>query len=398
MSVINKMLQDLDRRQAAAPGVPFGTVAAVPASHHSHRLGLLTAGLFVTGIVAIGAWVLRNTERDIEPSKPVSMQSVQVRQAAPIHSEEHAQQTSVQQTDNQQIGIQQTAHTLQLSLAGTITTSPTLVDQARFDKADVREPKLPAAVDSAQPTVSVQPAAAVALSVPDIAEISDPDADEPLPPPLSALKAIKSTAALISVVHKRISQDPAALAERAYQTALVHIERGEKADAERELSHAHALQPEQAGATVALATLYLQQAQMDKAEALLVPALTADPDNADLRLLLARTRLAAGKPNDAWQLLREHAPTLQSNTDYHAVLAALEQQLGHSADAAVRYNALLAIDSTQGVWWLGLGLALESQQRRGEASDAYRHALMQSTLPAVAHDYAVARVAALGVR
>jgi MSHA biogenesis protein MshN len=200
------------------------------------------------------------------------------------------------------------------------------------------------------------------------------------------------------MVRKQPSTDPALLAEEAYRSALAHIERGEKENAEHELTRAHELQPEHAGVIAALATLYLQQAQPEKAAALLVSALAAEPDDANLRLLLARTRMAAGRANEAWQLLRERVPVLAGHTDYHAVLAALEQQLGHSAEAAVRYNALLAIDSTQGAWWLGLGLALESQQRRAEASNAYRRALMQANLPAAARDYATARIAALGDR
>lgn len=126
----------------------------------------------------------------------------------------------------------------------------------------------------------------------------------------------------------------------------------------------------------------------------------------DERYQLARTALAQNQPQRAYELLRDNPPPLANATDYHAVLAALEQQLGHYGDAILRYQQLLMLDQNQASWWLGLALslegdlrnnkALEGAQRGGDALAAYRHATALDSLPDAARQYANARIAALG--
>lgn len=113
------------------------------------------------------------------------------------------------------------------------------------------------------------------------------------------------------------------------------------------------------------------------------------------RYQLARSALTQNQPQRAYELLRDTPPPLAGNTDYHAVLAAIEQQLGHFADASSRYQQLLIVDQNQASWWLGLALSLDGQQRNTEALAAYRRAIALNTLPAAARDYAAARIAAL---
>ena len=113
------------------------------------------------------------------------------------------------------------------------------------------------------------------------------------------------------------------------------------------------------------------------------------------RYQLARSALAQNQTQRAYELLKDNPPALASNTDYHAVLAATEQQLKLFSDASLRYRQLLAIDQNQASWWLGLALSLDGQQRNTDALAAYRHALALNSLPDAARDYANARVAAL---
>lgn len=120
-------------------------------------------------------------------------------------------------------------------------------------------------------------------------------------------------------------------------------------------------------------------------------------DVAEERYQLARAALTQNQPQRAYELLRDNPPSLLSNTDYHAVLAAVEQQLGHYADANLRYQQLLSVDQNQSSWWLGLALSLEGEHRNKEALAAYRRAAQLNSLPEAAHQYVAARIAALNL-
>lgn len=115
----------------------------------------------------------------------------------------------------------------------------------------------------------------------------------------------------------------------------------------------------------------------------------------DERYQLARAALAQHQPERAYELLRDNPPALANARDYHAVLAAVEQQLAHYADASLRYQQLLMLDQNQASWWLGLALSLEGQQRGAEAFAAYRRAIALNSLPEAARQYAAMRMSAL---
>ncbi len=121
----------------------------------------------------------------------------------------------------------------------------------------------------------------------------------------------------------------------------------------------------------------------------------AEADLNAQRYQLARNALAQNQAQRAYELLRDDPPPLAADNDYHAVLAAAEQQLGHYGDASLRYRQLLAFDEQQASWWLGLGLALEGEQRARDALAAYRRAAQLQALPEAAQQYVTARIAAL---
>ncbi len=113
------------------------------------------------------------------------------------------------------------------------------------------------------------------------------------------------------------------------------------------------------------------------------------------RYQLARAALAQNQPQRAYELLRDSPPPIASATDYHAVLAAIEQQLGHYADASLRYQQLLQLDQNQASWWLGLALSFEGEHRNNDALAAYGRAAALNALPDAARQYVTARIAAL---
>lgn len=138
-----------------------------------------------------------------------------------------------------------------------------------------------------------------------------------------------------------------------------------------------------------------QQAEIHSAAPIIKQEHTAPEDLNSERYQLARAALAQNQPERAYELLRDSPPALASNGDYHAVLAAIEQQTGRYADASVRYQQLLMLDQNQASWWLGLALSLDGQRRNNDALAAYQRAVALNALPDAARQYALARIAAL---
>ncbi|MNC84978.1 Tetratricopeptide repeat protein [compost metagenome] len=73
----------------------------------------------------------------------------------------------------------------------------------------------------------------------------------------------------------------------------------------------------------------------------------------------------------------EHA---QGGADYLAFLAALLQRQGRHEEAIEQFQAALRMRPAAGVWWLGLGISLQSVNRVADAQDAYRRARASNSL------------------
>ena len=122
--------------------------------------------------------------------------------------------------------------------------------------------------------------------------------------------------------------------------------------------------------------------------------------NCVLLKLYARALLQLNRDQQAITLLREHAPPVAQDPEYHALLAALYQRAGRYDDAIALYRDLLQRNPHQALWWMGLAMALEASQRPANALSAYqqarsagpgRHALMsfiEARIAALSHPQA----------
>ena len=134
-----------------------------------------------------------------------------------------------------------------------------------------------------------------------------------------------------------------------------------------------------------------------RAELAWLPAqLQARPFDAQLRELLARGQLQVGELAAAVATLQQHAPELQSDTDYHALLAALYQQVGDWSASANSYRQLVALRPAQAAWQLGLAIAMEQLDQPAQAVRHYRMALGGQGIDENARRFASERAASLG--
>jgi MSHA biogenesis protein MshN len=167
---------------------------------------------------------------------------------------------------------------------------------------------------------------------------------------------------------------PAERAENEFRKATGLLNQGRVAEAidgykstlQQDAGHAPARQ--------ALVGLLLENRRIDEAQQYLQEGLNLNPDQSNYAMLLARIQVERGDLQGAHDLLSKHAGSAANNADYHAFDAALLQRLGRHKEAVTGYHAALKLAPGAGVWWMGMGISLQADNRGKEALEAFRRA------------------------
>ena len=163
----------------------------------------------------------------------------------------------------------------------------------------------------------------------------------------------------------------------------------------RELEALHASQGADLEVVRWLAQAYQGAGQSAQLLAWLPAQLRQHPQDAELRMLLARAQLQSGAMAAAVATLSQHAPVLSSEPGYHALLAASYQQTRQWAQSAAVYRQLVALRPAQATWQLGLAIALEQLEQPAAAVKHYRLALQGQGLDESSRRFASERAGAL---
>jgi tetratricopeptide (TPR) repeat protein len=183
---------------------------------------------------------------------------------------------------------------------------------------------------------------------------------------LSTVPVIKKT---------EVKPSPQQLAERSYEQALEAIDQNNFEQAEIELQASLKKVPNFIKARKTLVTLLINRQQYHSAAQLLQAGLRYTPDSVDLIKLYAQLLVRQGRLPKALVILQHVTPALEDEPEYYALMAVLRQRLGDPMIAAQLYEQLLKYNSNNSVWWMGLGIALESFGKRNAAVNAYKHAI-----------------------
>lgn len=169
-------------------------------------------------------------------------------------------------------------------------------------------------------------------------------------------------------------------AEGEYRHALTALQDGRMTEAVAALEQALKLNPAHDAARQTLVGLLIEAKRSEEAMRHLQAGLTLDPRQPALAMLLARLQIEGGG-NGIDTLLRT-LPYAGSNADYHAFLAGALQRAQRNREAAEQYQAALRAAPGNGVWWMGLGMSLQAERRNAEALDAFQRARTSGTLSA----------------
>lgn len=334
MSVINDMLDQLDRRNAQPVTVGGNVVSAAPlrASWRNARWKWL---VLLAAAAALLATLLFSglPEKLLAPApthvpRPVSMGAGNESPAAAVNTAPPAPAPAPPDTVT----------------AGIPRPAP-----ATAAKAPVQGTVAPAPQAPAEP---VQAAA------------------QPEPKPAPAMRT--EPPATEGSIDKRIaSLNPAQHAEQLYRQAAELAAGGHSTQAIDRLFDTLKADPTHLAALQLGAVLLVEKGRLDEAAAVLRDGLDRAPAQPQLSYLLARIRVEAGDAAGALALLQGNEAL---SAEGFALRAGLLVRQGRHAEALPSYEAALRRNPDNATTWLGLAVALEAQGQASAARQAYARA------------------------
>lgn len=350
MSLINQVLQDLDRRHASpaglpttAPGVPLRSLPEPASSWPKRSLAAFAVAALATG--AAFAWHSAHGGGE----RPAAMKSngepsvaVVAPVAAPVAGGPGMAVTAPVDAANEALGSG-----LRVATTARLAAEPV----ARPVTALV-----PALVPTNLPTILPSPVvAAPMVAMPSLA----------LP-----------TAAMLD--KRARPTTPRERAEAEYQRGLELHRQGQDKDAEAAFAKALDEDRAHAPSRQALAVAWIGQGRSDDARQLLATGLSLSPQQTALAMLLARIELDRNDTAAAITALKtslDNTPNASAEAaSGRALLATLQQRQGQHGEATLNFGAALRQEPRHGAWWIGLANSLAAEGKTDSAREAFERA------------------------
>jgi MSHA biogenesis protein MshN len=369
MSIINKMLQELDRRHArsAPPGQSLHPeVRAVRAARSSGEWFWRTVAALMLAAAAWTLWVVYQLQ-------PRSIATELAERAA-----QNTRRTLAAAAQPKPVAL--------ASLAATPAAGPhaaaAVAPQPAPEKlaAPIEMLRLALTIDTPLAPRSQRPAAppSVAKKTPSVAAAPKPRT-EPAP------------AAPVHIEKRERNHSPADRAEDHFRRAAQMLDRGRVADAEYALLAALDAESAHQAARQTLVALFIEQGRFDDARRHLQEGLAFNPGYAPFAVALARIHVDRGDFDTALTVLEHATAAGRGNPDFHALHGAVLQRLGRHGPAADAYRLALGSTPQSGASWVGLAISLEAQGHLPEAAEAYRRGVAAGTLADDVRTYAEQR-------
>ena len=155
------------------------------------------------------------------------------------------------------------------------------------------------------------------------------------------------------------------------------------------------VEPDNIKARKRLASLLFAQGNYSQSRQLLVRGIELQPTQGDLRLMLARLYMVQKEPSLAMNILVEFQPSTDNQTEYLAYRAALAQQLKQTTLAKTDYQTLTNIESDNAKWWLGLAIAEDQLGKMNMAIKSYNKASSLGQLEGSVNEFIQQRITVL---
>jgi len=171
---------------------------------------------------------------------------------------------------------------------------------------------------------------------------------------------------------------PEQLVEQKIQQAERAVESNQLKKAEQLFEDVLLISPENQMARKKLAALWYGRQSYQAAHNLLSQGIALSPSDGDYRLMKARIYLSQGQVEFAVNALK--ALSNYQNVEYQTLLATSAQQAKQYLVAANAYQMLTELQPDVARWWLGLGVAYDSNSQFEQAVLAYKNVADRSGL------------------
>lgn len=176
-------------------------------------------------------------------------------------------------------------------------------------------------------------------------------------------------------------------ADTEYRRAYQLMRQGHNNEALAGYENAVKLYPGHDLARQNMVSLLLGKKRNAEAETLLQEGLLLDPQQASFAMLLARLQVERNAVPLALETLQHTLPYAGKQPEYLAFVAALLQRQSRHKEAAEYYRKSLQLNPQSGVWLMGLGISLRAEQRKVEAREAFKRALDTNSLGTELNDF-----------
>ncbi len=366
MSLINKMLQDLDQRNAA-PAAGYGRSAALAQQLRPVKRGGASEWFWyvmaVLMLLAV-AWIIWLAWQ-LNPRPVVTDLAFQAQTKAEAPAP--APRATAPASPKSTVDAQTASH---------------LAEPAQPPAQ--AQPKPAAVADAARVDML---RLATELSTPVLEKPKARAAAEPRRPraapdgrTLTALRPQPALAPAPGQIDRRASGSARDRAAAEFRRALGLVNQGRIAEGLDGLRAALRIDPGYDAVRQTLVALLIEGKRLDEAAAVLQHGLALDASNTGFAVLLGRVMVERGDVNGALALLQKHAAAGEANPEYRAFVAALYQRLERHGDAVAEYRAALELAPNAGVWWVGLGISQQALNRPKEAVESFQRAKASGTL------------------
>jgi MSHA biogenesis protein MshN len=368
MSIINKMLQELDRRhaRAAPPGhAPHPEVRVVHAAPGGREwFWRVTAALLLVA-ACWTVWVVYQLQ-------PRSVATELAYRAAENTRRRAAGTAVLAQTPTVAVAAAPVAE----------AAPPPPVEKPAPEKlaAPIETLRLALTIDTPlAPRAARQPRAARAEASVRTADATSPrdKRDGRVPP---------------RIEKRERDRTPGDRAEHLFRVAAQALERGRVADAEEALTAALQEDYSHQAARQTLIALYIDQGRIEEARRQLQEGLAVNPSYAPFAVALARIYVDRHEYEEALKVLQRAGESGHGNADFQSLRGAILQRLGRNGEAADAYRLALGSVPQSGASWVGLGISLEALGNTPEAAEAYRRGVAAGNLSREVRAYAEQRV------
>jgi MSHA biogenesis protein MshN len=407
MSLINKMLQDLDSRGSGPSGSLAASVKLAPPTERHISRPLMIAVVALACVAAAGGAVLWRSYKAVQavPS-PDRVKLAAASKAAPAPIVPPAVLLPAPKVDATGSPILPS----QLASAAVPAAAPAPATPALASAPPAAAAA--AAVVASAPVASApannanmpgqtgaqdKPAAAMAS-----ASVTAPKAKPAAASAkLSAKAAAKAKKDTKPAKATKVASAPSAgleltnvqRAEAEYRRGLAALQDGRNGEAINALEQAVRLDPHHDSARQTVVGLLIEARRSEEALRHLQLGLTLEPRQPAMAMLLARLQIERGA--SGIDTLMRTLPYATGNAEYHAFLASALARESRHQEAAEQYRLALRGSPQNGAWLIGLGISLQTEKRDAEALDAFKRAKASNSLTPDLASYAERRINAL---